>query len=93
MRDFLRRVDEALAAMVDDGPLSARELEVAALVAAGRSNKEIAAELFLSERTAQNHVQHILTKLGMSNRTQVGAWFHARRRDQNGASGQRSSAR
>ena len=90
MPEFLRRIDDALAED-DEGPLSARELEVAALVAAGRTNKEIAAELFLSERTAQNHVQHILTKLGVANRTQVGAWFHDRRRRQNGASGQRSS--
>ena len=64
-------------ALVDEGPLSARELEVAALVAAGRPNEQIAAELYLSERTAQNHVQHILTKLGVANRIQVGAWNHA----------------
>lgn len=55
-------------------PLSARELEVVALVAAGRTNREIAAELFISERTAQNHVQHILTKLGLDNRTQIATW-------------------
>jgi DNA-binding NarL/FixJ family response regulator len=53
-------------------------LEVAALVAAGRTNREIATELYLSERTAQNHVQHILTKLGLSNRTQVASWYRAR---------------
>jgi DNA-binding NarL/FixJ family response regulator len=79
MRDFLRRVDDALGRIGDDGPLSAREMEVAALVATGRTNKEIASTLYLSERTAQNHVQHILTKLGLANRTQVGAWYHARR--------------
>jgi DNA-binding CsgD family transcriptional regulator len=79
MPEFLRRIDEGLAKVVDDGPLSARELEVAALVAAGKTNKEIATELYLSERTAQNHVQHILTKLGVTNRTQIGGWFHARR--------------
>lgn len=56
------------------GPLSARELEVAGLVAAGRTNKEIATELYLSERTAQNHVQHILTKLGFTSRSQIAAW-------------------
>ena len=78
MRDFLARIDTALAGLVDTGPLSARELEVAALVAAGRTNTEIATELYLSKRTAQNHVQHILTKLGLSNRTQVAAWYHAR---------------
>ena len=62
-------------AAIDPGPLSPRELEVAALVARGLTNKQIAAELFVSERTAQNHVQHILTKLGVANRTQIAAWF------------------
>lgn len=64
----------------DPGPLSARELEVAGLVAGGLTNKEIAAELFVSVRTAQNHVQHILTKLGLSNRTQIAAWHRDRQR-------------
>ena len=63
------------------GPLSERELEVAGLVARGLSNKAIAAELHISSRTAQNHVQHILTKLGVSNRTQVASWFGGDRRD------------
>ena len=75
MPEFLQRIDAALARLAADGPLSPRELEVAALVAEGRTNKEIAAELYLSERTAQNHVQHILTKLGFDNRTQVAAWY------------------
>jgi DNA-binding CsgD family transcriptional regulator len=55
-------------------PLSQREREVAGLVAKGLSNREIAAALVISERTAQNHVQHILTKLGFANRAQVAAW-------------------
>jgi len=58
--------------------LTARELEVAGLVAAGKSNREIASALFLSERTAQNHVQHILTKLGLANRSQITSWVIAR---------------
>jgi DNA-binding CsgD family transcriptional regulator len=62
----------------DPGPLSPREMEVAGLVARGLTNRQIAAELYLSERTAQNHVQHILTKLGVANRTQIAAWFTAR---------------
>jgi len=56
----------ALAVELDDAaavPLTRRELEVAELLADGLTNREIAARLFLSERTAQNHVQHILTKL------------------------------
>ena len=78
MPDFLRQIDGLLDDRADDGPLSPRESEVAALVAEGRTNKEIAAALYLSERTAQNHVQHILTKLGLANRTQIAAWFRER---------------
>jgi DNA-binding CsgD family transcriptional regulator len=55
-------------------PLTARETQVAALVGRGLTNREIAATLVLSERTAQNHVQHILTKLGFANRSQIAAW-------------------
>jgi DNA-binding CsgD family transcriptional regulator len=55
--------------------LTPREREVAALVAQGRTNREIAARLYLSERTAQNHVQHILTKLDLSNRSQIAVWI------------------
>ena len=57
-----------------DSPLSPRELEVAALVARGLTNKQIGETLFVSERTAENHVQHILVKLGFSNRSQIAAW-------------------
>lgn len=56
-------------------PLSHREREVARLVADGMSNREIAAALVISERTAQNHVQHILGKLGFVNRAQIAAWM------------------
>jgi DNA-binding NarL/FixJ family response regulator len=40
----------------------------------GFTNKQIAESLFVSERTAENHVQHILAKLGLANRTQITAW-------------------
>jgi non-specific serine/threonine protein kinase len=49
----------------------------ASLVAGGRSNKEIAAALVISQRTAENHVEHILTKLGFTSRAQVAAWVAA----------------
>jgi DNA-binding NarL/FixJ family response regulator len=57
-----------------DAGLSPREAEVAALVAEGLTNRQIAERLVLSERTAQNHVQHILTKLGFANRSQIASW-------------------
>jgi len=59
--------------------LTPRESEVATLVAQGLTNREIAARLYLSERTAENHVQHILTKLDLANRSQIGMWVFARR--------------
>jgi non-specific serine/threonine protein kinase len=55
-------------------PLTSREREVAALVAHGQTNREIAAALVISERTADAHVQNILNKLGFSSRAQIGAW-------------------
>jgi DNA-binding CsgD family transcriptional regulator len=57
--------------------LSPREAEVARLVATGSSNRDIAAHLVISDRTAQNHVQHILTKLGFTRRSQIAAWVTA----------------
>ena len=58
-------------------PLTSRELEVARLVAGGRSNKEIAARLVISQRTAEGHVERILVKLGFTSRAQVAAWAAA----------------
>ncbi|MFE9326009.1 response regulator transcription factor [Nocardia sp. NPDC052278] len=55
--------------------LTRRELEVAHLVAQGLTNKQIAAKLVLSQRTVQHHVEHILTKLGFTSRTQIAAWI------------------
>jgi DNA-binding NarL/FixJ family response regulator len=60
-----------------DGPtaeLTSRELEVLRLVATGKPNKEIAAELTISERTARTHVSRILRKLRLSSRTQAALW-------------------
>ncbi len=53
--------------------LSTREREVAELVALGRTNKEIAAELYLSEKTVESHLSRIFGKLGASKRAQVAA--------------------
>ncbi len=54
--------------------LTRREKEIAALVAAGHGNREIAARLFLSKRTVDSHMEHIFTKLGFSSRTQLASW-------------------
>ena len=56
------------------GGLSAREVQVLALVAAGTSNRAIAADLFLSEKTVERHVSNILTKLGVGSRTAAAAY-------------------
>lgn len=54
--------------------LTARERQVAALVAEGKSNRAIADELIISERTTESHVTNILGKLGFSSRAQIAAW-------------------
>ena len=52
--------------------------------AGGHSNKDIAAELVISQRTAEGHVERILTKLGFTSRAQVAAWVAASRPDGEG---------
>jgi non-specific serine/threonine protein kinase len=56
-----------------DAVLTAREIEVLRHVSAGRSNRQIGEALFISERTAQTHVQHILTKLDVGTRAAAAA--------------------
>ncbi|HEY6793098.1 MAG TPA: LuxR C-terminal-related transcriptional regulator [Kineosporiaceae bacterium] len=69
----------------DDDLLTRRERQVAMLVAEGRSNKDIAASLVISQRTAEGHVERIMMKLGFTSRAQVAAWVVSRRGDQSGA--------
>jgi DNA-binding CsgD family transcriptional regulator len=61
----------------DTAPLGNRETEVAELVAAGSSNKEIGARLFISERTVDSHVRSILNKLGVNSRAQIAVWVRS----------------
>jgi DNA-binding NarL/FixJ family response regulator len=68
------RLSVALRVRPDTGALSAREAEVARLVAEGLTNPGIAKRLNISPRTAENHVQHILNKLGFDSRAQIAAW-------------------
>ena len=74
----LLRAARSLTATFDGGssgsPLTRREREIAGLIARGLTNRQIAAAAHISERTAENHVQHILTKLGLHTRTQIAAW-------------------
>ncbi|MCE7001957.1 helix-turn-helix transcriptional regulator [Kibdelosporangium philippinense] len=64
-------------------PLTRRERQVAELVAEGLSNKDIAARLVIAQRTAEGHVDRILTKLGFSTRTQLAVWINEQGRDRN----------
>jgi DNA-binding NarL/FixJ family response regulator len=57
-----------------DAELTTRELEIVRLLGAGKTNKEIAAELQISERTARTHVSNILSKLNLNSRTQAALW-------------------
>lgn len=59
--------------------LSPRELEVLAIVAAGKTNQQIADALVISAKTAANHVSHILNKTGLSNRTELAAYAASHR--------------
>ncbi|MER5318845.1 ATP-binding protein [Streptosporangium roseum] len=68
-------------------PLTRREMEIAQLVAQGMSNKEIAATLVIAQRTAEGHVEHILSKLGFTSRAQVAVWIGEWNRSADGEHG------
>ena len=80
-------LDDAVAQALADEPedpwrvgrgtsLTRRESEVAALVASGLTNRDIADRLYISIRTVEVHVDRILSKLGFRTRTQLAAWAH-----------------
>jgi DNA-binding CsgD family transcriptional regulator len=76
-------IGEDAAAAVHPAPspgepaLTRRERQIAALVAQGLTNKQIAARLVISRRTAEGHVENVLAKMGFTSRSQIAAW-HAR---------------
>ena len=61
--------------------LTRREKEVAALVARGLTNRQVASELFISERTVDHHVAKILKKLSLASRARVASWLAEHRSD------------
>jgi DNA-binding NarL/FixJ family response regulator len=66
-------VPSGRSATSDGATLSSRELEVARLAAEGKTNREIASTLYLSEKTVETHMSHILAKLDISSRTDIAA--------------------
>lgn len=87
LREAVTRADSVLASWHADrarqqlakldrplGPLSRREAQIARLVAHGLTNKQIATDLVLSERTVEQHVRSILRKLGAANRAGIATW-------------------
>jgi two-component system NarL family response regulator len=73
LRDILRHSGSTAARRPE---LTGREIEVLRLVGAGKTSKEIADELYISENTVRNHVRNILDKLGMKSRFEAVHWAH-----------------
>jgi DNA-binding NarL/FixJ family response regulator len=77
-REELRRVTSALSAPRNafevDVPLTRREMEVLRHIVEGHTNKKIAEDLHISYETVKEHVQHLLKKLGVTDRTQAAVW-------------------
>jgi two-component system NarL family response regulator len=71
IRDLLRHHGDAVARSPE---LTGRELEILAYVSAGKTSREIASELFISENTVRNHVRNVLDKLGLKSRFEAVNW-------------------
>jgi DNA-binding CsgD family transcriptional regulator len=73
-----RRAEQLISELQDaiqaGNPLTRREREIAGLISSGLTNRAVAAELVLSERTVEGHVRNMLTKLHLTNRTELAAW-------------------
>jgi DNA-binding CsgD family transcriptional regulator/tetratricopeptide (TPR) repeat protein len=74
---LISRLAHELAVPGVDGPLTARELDVARLVSRGATNSEIASALTISSSTVASHIEHILAKLGVGRRAEIAAWVAA----------------
>jgi DNA-binding NarL/FixJ family response regulator len=74
--EALSRTDAAATAAATPAGLTPRQVQVLRLVATGRTNRRIARELFISERTVERHVSDIFRKLGVSSRSAATAWAH-----------------
>jgi DNA-binding NarL/FixJ family response regulator len=61
--------------------LTPREQEILQLIAQGASNREIAQQLYISEKTVKNHITSLLSRLGLRDRTQAAVWLHRQRGD------------
>ncbi|MFG2296988.1 AAA family ATPase [Streptomyces sp. NPDC048603] len=75
----VRLLGEITDGQADRDPLTPRQRQIAELVAGARTNREIAGDLFISERTVESHVRSILDKLGCANRTQLAARWREQR--------------
>lgn len=78
MAPLARAAADLAGGLCDGGVLSPRETEIARLVGAGLTNRQIGERAHISERTVETHVQHVLAKLGFSGRSQIAAWVARR---------------
>jgi pimeloyl-ACP methyl ester carboxylesterase/DNA-binding CsgD family transcriptional regulator len=76
--EFLQAAPSAAEAVERPGALTARQLQVAALVAEGMTNRQIGERLGIEERSAEGHVERIRLRLGVTSRAQVAAWWERR---------------
>jgi DNA-binding CsgD family transcriptional regulator len=74
-QDELRAAGARRRAASDSNALTPQELRVAAAVGRGASNKEIAAQMFLAQKTVEFHLRQIYRKLGIPTRSQLVAWL------------------
>ena len=74
----LARLDALARSIADDafGPLTAREVEVVRLVAAGKTNRAVADELYLSEKTVERHLSNVFVKLAIRSRAALTAYAY-----------------